>query len=52
VDTSIFFTEDTWRSFFEEFPLQDASMKVALPGDDETPDRGPVVLPGRRSPRD
>ena len=52
VDTSVFFTEDTWRSFFEEFPLQDASMKVALPGDDETPDRGPVVLPGRRSPRD
>jgi hypothetical protein len=52
VDTSIFFTEDTWRAFFEEFPLQDASMKVALPGDDETPDRAPVVLPGRRSPRD
>ncbi len=52
VDTSIFFTEDTWRSFFEEFPLQDASMKVVLPGDDESPDRAPVVLHGRRSSRD
>lgn len=52
VDTSIFFKEDTWRSFFEEFSLQDASMKVVLPGDEETPERAPVVLPSRRSARD
>jgi hypothetical protein len=53
VDSSIFFTEDTWKAFFDEFPLQDASMKLAFPVDtDGTPDRAPVVLPGRRSARD
>ncbi len=53
VDTSIFFTEETWRSFFDEFPLQDASLKLAFPGETtEVPDRAPVVLPGRRSARD
>jgi hypothetical protein len=52
VDTSLFFDETAWRAFFDEFPLQDASMKIALPGgDSEMPDRAPVVLPGgRRSP--
>jgi lysophospholipase L1-like esterase len=53
VDTSVFFDEAAWRGFFEEFPLYDASMKIALPGGEETPDRAPViVLPGHRSPRD
>jgi hypothetical protein len=52
VDTSIFFTETTWRSFFDEFPLQDASLKLAFPAETDAPDRGPVVLPGRRSARD
>ena len=52
VDTSIFFTEDSWRAFFDEFPLQDASMKLAFPADTDVPDRAPVVLPGRRSSRD
>ena len=52
VDSSIFFTEDTWKAFFDEFPLQDASMKLAFPAETETPDRGPVVLPGRRGARD
>jgi hypothetical protein len=52
VDTSVFFTEETWRAFFDEFPLQDASMKLAFPADaDGMPERGPVVLPGRRGPR-
>jgi hypothetical protein len=52
VDTSVFFTEDKWRSFFDEFPLQDASMKLAFPGENDSTDRAPVVLPGRRSARD
>jgi hypothetical protein len=52
VDTSIFFTEDSWRAFFEEFPLQDASMRLVFPGEAETPERAPVVLPGRRGARD
>jgi len=52
VDTSIFFTETTWRSFFDEFPLQDASLKLAFPAETDLPDRAPVVLPGRRSARD
>jgi hypothetical protein len=51
VDTSIFFTEDTWRAFFDEFPLQDASMKLAFTAETEIPERGPVVLPRRRSAR-
>jgi hypothetical protein len=53
VDTSIFFNEDSWRGFFDEFPLQDASMRLVFPADtDAIPDRAPVVLPGRRSARD
>jgi hypothetical protein len=52
VDSSIFFTEDTWKAFFDEFPLQDASMKLAFPAETEIPDRAPVVLPGRRGARD
>lgn len=52
VETSVFFTEESWKAFFDEFPLQDASMKLAFPAETETPDRGPVVLPGRRSARD
>jgi hypothetical protein len=52
VDSSIFFTETTWRSFFDEFPLQDASLKLAFPAETEAPERAPVVLPGRRSARD
>jgi hypothetical protein len=52
VDTSVFFTEDTWKAFFDEFPLQDASLKLAFPAETEIPDRGPVVLPGRRGSRD
>ena len=52
VDSSIFFTEATWRSFFDEFPLQDASMKLAFPAETDAPDRAPVVLPGRRNARD
>jgi hypothetical protein len=53
VDSSFFFTESTWRGFFDEFPLQDASMKLAFPAEtDAIPERAPVVLPGRRSARD
>jgi hypothetical protein len=54
VDTSIFFTEDSWKAFFDEFPLQNASMKLAFPAmdTDDVPDRAPVVLPGRRGARD
>lgn len=52
VDTSLFFTEDSWKAFFDEFPLQDASMKLAFPTGDDSPDRAPVVLPGRRGARD
>lgn len=53
VDTSIFFTEERWRAFFDEFPLQDASMRLAFPSDtDAIPDRAPVILPGRRNSRD
>jgi hypothetical protein len=52
VDSSIFFTEDTWKAFFDEFPLQDASMKLVFPAETEVPDRAPVVLPGRRGARD
>ena len=52
VDTSIFFTETTWRAFFDEFPLQEASLKLAFPAETDAPDRAPVVLPGRRSARD
>ena len=53
VDTSLFFTEASWRAFFDEFPLQDASLKLAFPADtDALPDRAPVVLPGRRGARD
>jgi hypothetical protein len=52
VDTSVFFTEDQWKAFFDEFPLQDASMKLAFPAETDVPDRAPVVLPSRRSSRD
>jgi hypothetical protein len=53
VDTSVFFNEETWRGFFNEFPLQDVSMKLAFPAEtDAIPERAPVVLPGRRSARD
>ncbi len=53
VDTSIFFTEERWRAFFDEFPLQDASMRLVFPSEtDAIPDRAPVVLPGRRNARD
>ena len=40
-----FFTEEVWRGLFEEFPLQDASMKMVLPGESalESVDRAPVV---------
>src|SRR5439155_21787321 len=51
VDTSIFFTEDTWRAFFEEFPLEDASMKVVFPGEEDTVERAPVVLTTPRGGR-
>ncbi len=51
-DTSLFFDEEAWKGFFREFPLQDASLKLAFPGDTEVPDRAPVVLPGRRGARD
>ena len=53
VDTSLYFTEDSWRAFFEEFTLQDPSFKIVLPAssDLETMDRAPVVrLPRRREP--
>jgi hypothetical protein len=52
VDTSLFFDEEAWNGFFREFPLQDASLKLAFPGETEIPDRAPVVLPGRRGARD
>jgi hypothetical protein len=52
VDTSIFFTETNWRAFFDEFPLQDASLKLAFPAETDIPDRAPVFLPGHRSARD
>jgi hypothetical protein len=53
VDTSLFFTEESWRGFFDEFPLQDASLKLAFPAEAERiPERGPVVLPGNRHARD
>jgi hypothetical protein len=53
VDTSLYFTEATWRAFFDEFPLQDASVRLAFPAEAAgIPDRAPVVLPGRRSGRD
>lgn len=52
VDTSVFFTEDSWKAFFGEFPLQEASIKLVFPGETEVPDRAPVVLPGRRGARD
>ena len=52
VDTSLFFDEEAWKGFFREFPLQDASLKLAFPGETEVPDRAPVVLPGRRGARD
>src|SRR6266542_1509134 len=51
VDTSLFFDEEAWKGFFREFPLQDASLKLAFPGETEVPDRAPVVLPGRRGAR-
>ena len=43
--TSDYFTEETWRSLFEEFPLQDASMKIVFSGESapESADRAPVV---------
>jgi len=43
--TSDFFTEETWRGLFEEFPLQDASMKIVFSGESalESADRAPVV---------
>jgi hypothetical protein len=45
LDTSVFFTEETLRGLFEEFPLQDASMKIVLSGEPavESADRAPVV---------
>jgi hypothetical protein len=49
VDASLFFDEDSWRAFFDEFPLQDASLKLAFPADTEIPDRAPIILPGRRA---
>jgi hypothetical protein len=52
VDTSLFFDEEAWKGFFREFPLQDASLKLAFPGEIEVPDRAPVVLPDRRGARD
>ena len=53
VDTSIFFTEETWQAFFDEFPLQDPTMRLAFPAVAiDTPEREPIVLPGRRSARD
>ena len=51
LDTSIFFTEETWRAFFEEFPLQDPSMRLVFPAaaDPETVERAPVLRgPARR----
>ena len=49
----VFFNEETWRGFFNEFPLQDESMRLAFPAEaDAIPDRAPVVLPGRRGARD
>jgi hypothetical protein len=43
--TSDYFTEETWRGLFEEFPLQDASMKIVFSGESapESADRAPVV---------
>jgi hypothetical protein len=52
VDTALFFDEEAWKGFFREFPLQDASLKLAFPGETEVPDRAPVVLPGWRGARD
>jgi hypothetical protein len=45
LDTGVFFTEETWRGFFEEFPFQDASLKAVFPGEMalESADRAPVV---------
>ena len=47
LDTSLFFTEDTWRDLFREFPLQDASMKLVFPGEGDAVERAPVVLTPR-----
>jgi hypothetical protein len=43
--TSDYFTEETWRALFEEFPLQDASMKIVFSEESasESADRAPVV---------
>ncbi len=51
VDTSIFFNEETWRAFFDEFPLQDPSFRIVLPAIAEPlEDRAPIerVPPRRR----
>jgi hypothetical protein len=54
VDTSVFFTEESWRAFFEEFPPYDPSLKVVLPAgsDPGAIERSPVVRvePRRRDP--
>ncbi len=45
LDTSVFFTEETLRGLFEEFPLQDASMKPVFSVESalESADRAPIV---------
>lgn len=50
LDTSLFFTEESWRALLDEFPLQDPSMQLVLPAqaDPDSVERGPVI---RVSPR-
>ncbi len=44
LSTSLFFTGETWRDFFQEFPLQDQSMRLVFPGDaDGLVDRAQVI---------
>lgn len=54
LDTSVFFTEESWRAFFDEFPPYDPSVRLVLPAgsDPEAIERAPVVRvePRRRDP--
>lgn len=51
LDTSLFFTEDTWRELFREFPLQEEAMRLMFPGEGDDVERAPVVLTGPRGGR-
>ncbi len=44
LSTSLFFTGDTWRGLFQEFPLPEPSLKLVFPGDsDGIVDRSEVI---------